>query len=461
MSILKGNIYYYNYPENYHQALACYTDALKSILKDARENQKCNQCSIMRILIYYEMMSVFYHLVKDNRLNYLNSNETEKYIQKVNEIIAEHTTKTNLKISWDISASKRLITLILIICETIFEEYKMVIERISDSTKELNHGECLLKYNIEFEASRNKLSETQLAIARFIVISLKLSEMLPLSIIEKLKFITKVLDLPVFDNKRPEIKKSHFLTNGIFRQMLAEMVTPCQYVRMMYSILESEKYKYWFFRVRKKTYCFLYQFNFWFNSINLWPISLIRIKYYSLLKILNWQIEMLKIVSNRTNERLTELKKNPFWQYLIMFHSSEIIKNTLTICTQLIDRLDSMCSKDLQLLKKQELIHTKNSVKNIINEQINNRLMGDYDFNEHKGLKTWRSARLKEMIGDFKLIYSELDDKETINSKNVAIENFLDAKMKYVKINSYSYAERVDNKIDTLYKELERKRRVP
>ena len=167
---------------------------------------------------------------------------------------------------------------------------------------------------------------------------------------------------------------------------------------------------------------------------------------------------MLQILRERTKDRLSELEMNPFWQYLIMFHSSQIIKMTLRTCVQLIDLLNSMTSKDLQLLKKQALKDPIDSIKKIIEDQITNKLGGNYDFNQHKGLKTWRSARIDELIGDFKLISSDLDEKETINSKNEAIDKFLDAKMKYVKINSYSYAERVDNKIDKLYKELERKR---
>ena len=453
MNILKGNIYYYNYPEDYHQALACYTEALKLILKDYRENTECGkQCSIMPMLIYYEMMSVFYHLVKDNRLNYLNSHEIEKFIQIISEIIAEHTTKTHLRINRNRSASERLRLLILIICEVIFEKYKMILEMIQDCQEGVNHRSCLLNPEMKTKEDQDKLSEAQLVIARFIVISLKLSEILPLSIIERLKFITKVLALPVI----PVTKNTDSSTKNKFRKMLTEMVTPCQYVTMIYSIGEKSKYKYWSCRIRKKIYFFIYQYRFWLK-IPIWPLTGIRITYHFQLYLLKWQIKKLWSISKRANYRLRDLEKNPFWHYLISFHSSEIMKNTLTMSTKLIDSLNSLCTEDLQLLKNQELKKSKSKIKRIIEDRIK-KLQGNYDFNEHKGLKTWRSARIDEMIGDFKLIYSQLDEKETINSKNEAIDKFLDAKMKYVKINSYSYAERVDNKIDTLYKELERMR---
>lgn len=444
LKILEGNLNYYNYPEDYYRALGCYHDVLRKILKNDRKcfnpgsdkgrGQKCKRCCILEDLIYNELISVLYHVVIDDKLKYLNDHEKNLYYELLRKILTNFTKRKQLIHKRQVTLDQKLFLYILIICEKIFYEMKRITVHHEMIKSDQKHKDCLYyNDNTNDKQKVDSYNEREIIAARFIVVCMKLSEILSMKNYEPFNFIIRVLD-----NK--------------FKYIFV----PNRY------IIKTFRWYSFFNKTKFGIIINIHRITWYTKKFTLFAIKrILNSKYYLSFDLYRCHRTLKKLnkILSASEKQYKKFNKNEFWRFLIFFHSIDIIKTTLNHEIINLNHFKEQQVSDLRLLNHIKLDLYKNSIYNTINKLINSisKIQKSLTKLENKGLKTWRSARLDEIHGDLikmQLTQDSLLAKEKFDFNKDIIKKYNDAKMKYIRINSYNYAERIDNKIGTFYKRI-------
>jgi len=516
LKILEGNIYYYNYHENYVKALESYCIALESIISDTSE-KKCSQegpCNLMLSLIYYEIVSVLYHLEIDKKIYFLNDNEIQNINLLIKRIFLAANIDKNDSID-DINSMDSLEKNSLIIVREFIIKIRHLVISLKEDTYGKNHYQCFGGLNKEMKDSIIEKKNSRLVsyehrkilIARFIVMSLKycsLEELNPWVYKSLIGFSFSHINL--LSNYKIYMGKTILPAKAIFRLLVTEdnkggkSDIEYYFKKLLFNFRSIKKLFVKGINKENILNLVFYIGRFFNELIQIWKSSSIPHRYLIVVfRILDsfcqFSIRMEKSpfisreyrriitkwkTDNRTkniliqqilfiqyylnefskfDQRMKDYIDDGYWNFLMVFHSIEIITKLIS---ETLNDLKLFFKSNIYLLSKEDrgalyVIYRK--IEALIRLSLRNRILKSlideegYDESrkeiEQGGLKTWRTARVYDIFGDLLCLRADVQliDQSRLEYLNETLDYYQNAKERYIRINSFTFAEMVDVKI--------------
>ncbi len=401
LKVLQGNIYYYTFPEDYLRALEIYKDALIKWNYKLKPSKYCGEkCRLSKALILFEMVSALFHFTNKRTIRNMNEQDTRKLLDLLAVINSVHKTKKHLP------ARAQIVNNPL---NEVFKTISDLIISLSglQRNNEKQHSNCMqaqlinaISDNIENEYFARKfdgiLDEKQYTIikARYIVAKLKYIE---LRYLGSKKIVNNILSL--------------------FREIN----------RIIY--------------------------NNYSPNINDW--------LKNAFKPIRTPEEYLMFITDKSSF-LFEDKKilDSFWEYLIQFHIIDItIKHTHILLSNEIRQNIQIDSDEVKDKITETFSLITDRIQNLISAQnVDSSESMTNPNHTQKTQKTWRQARLYDLLGDcYHLKYLigtkyKIDDlPELLRS---SISQYKNAAMSYIRIESYNFNEKAMSKITKSEREL-------
>ncbi len=470
LKVLAGNLYYYNYPEDYPRALEHYVEALKDYRKYGEncggyechhlDPKRFGDCYLIHNLTKYEIISTFYQIVIRNLpektdlrgqatlwdcIKRLNKKTPIRRIRwlRLKRVIASLETKTD-------NTRLRLLTKYILLMSRVL--INMMIEE-RENTKD---------YELNYSGRINRIDEPDHG-----------SCWLNLLNIDE-KTMNEIVRHKKKDNSASGRDKAYPNPSALSKNQFQIIKERIKVALLKYYEMKNLS-GHNLLRVLgelnlnniKKIRLFQPFMALFRNYVNLFPLrSLKRLMQTIENTILGLKTNTDNILCAARNKEEIQPSRDFYWDYLVHNHTSVLLVKELEAAI----RRTRILQSSRYLSKRHRKIETliKNSIELLVKsaESIKEFIIDSAKRKDQKltprTQETWRLARTYELLGDIyrlKIFWINGNFSQESQSKLAVIYrqvllNYNDARERYLRIGSYDHYEKIIFKVDEVQAEL-------